>query len=269
MIKHFKTSTSKDYISLARELGMLEGKARTDNMLIEWWKQHGADTCVVYEEKLDGEKSWKVTNYNTALSEGEIVTVYTTDDMIPNDLNKNDVVSNNLKIYHVETQEDYDDLMVELEKQGYKWISGNKPTSEECWDERKRETIIYLNEGGYRAITRGFIRNAKTHYPNINIIKHKAGDALESENNKADKLSEYADNLRELKEDLVNHPRHYNQYSQEVIDTIEEVTANMPVSVAYHVGNAIKYLFRAPFKGKMKQDIEKAVWYLERALTKL
>lgn len=173
MIKHFKTSTLKDYISLARELGMLEGKARTDNMLLEWRKQHGADTCVVYEEKLDGEKSWKVTNYNTALSEGEIVTVYTTDDVLPNDLNK------------------------------------------------------------------------------------------------ADKLSEYADNLRELKEDLVNHPRHYNQYSQEVIDTIEEVTSNMPVEISYHVGNAIKYLFRAPFKGKMKQDIEKAVWYLERALTKL
>lgn len=80
-------------MSLARELGMLEGKARTDNMLLEWWKQHGADTCVVYEEKLDGEKSWKVTNYNTALSEGEIVTVYTTDDVLPNDLNKADKLS--------------------------------------------------------------------------------------------------------------------------------------------------------------------------------
>ncbi|MDT2842636.1 DUF1642 domain-containing protein [Vagococcus lutrae] len=83
-------------------------------------------------------------------------------------------MNEDIKIYHVETQEDYDDLMVKLEEQGYKWISGNKPTSEECWDERKRETIIYLNEGGYRAITRGFIRNAKTHYPDINIIKHKA-----------------------------------------------------------------------------------------------
>lgn len=93
MIKHFKTSTLKDYMSLARELGMLEGKTRTDNMLIELWKQHGADTCVVYEEKLDGEKSWKVTNYNAALSEGEIVTVYTTGDMIPNDLNKADKLS--------------------------------------------------------------------------------------------------------------------------------------------------------------------------------
>jgi len=90
MIKHFKTSTLKDYMSLAGELGMLEGKSRTDNVLAELWKQHGADTCVVYEEKLDGEVSWGVTNYNTALSEGKVVTVYTTDNVLPNDLNKAD-----------------------------------------------------------------------------------------------------------------------------------------------------------------------------------
>ena len=90
MIKHFKTSTLKDYMSLAGELGMLEGKSRTDNVLAELWKQHGADTCVVYEEKLVGEVSWGVRNYNAALSEGKMVTVYTTDDVLPNDLNKAD-----------------------------------------------------------------------------------------------------------------------------------------------------------------------------------
>lgn len=80
-----------------------------------------------------------------------------------------------MKIYHVETREDYDDLMIKLEGQGYKWCSGDKPTGKpEYWVGRKRGTIIYLNEGGYRAITRGFIRDAKTHYPDINIIKHKA-----------------------------------------------------------------------------------------------
>jgi len=33
-----------------------------------------------------------------------------------------------MKIYHVETQEAYDELMIELEEKGYKWLSGNKPT---------------------------------------------------------------------------------------------------------------------------------------------
>lgn len=34
-----------------------------------------------------------------------------------------------MKIYHTETQEDYDALMVELEKEGYLWCSGKLPTS--------------------------------------------------------------------------------------------------------------------------------------------
>lgn len=354
MIKHFKTSTLKDYMSLARELGMLEGKIRTDNMLVELWKRHGADTCVAYEEKLDGEKSWEVTNYNTALSEGEMVTVYATDDVLPNDLNKNDVMNNDMKIYHVETQEDYDDLMINLEKQGYIWESEELPTANKNWSKFEEDTYISLNKNSKR-FKYGYIGSLDFTYFKDEVVKHKAGDDLELETDKTrleiyhtetqenfnylmrkleesdiiwcdgnlpsecdyywldferetcvvvnngeinhfpeykvkeiyddveikkikmpkyeiakiKELQKYSEKIAKKKEDLVNHPRHYNQYSQEVIDTIEEVTANMPVEISYHVGNAIKYLFRAPFKGKMKQDIEKAVWYLERSLTKL
>lgn len=70
-------------------------------------------------------------------------------------------------------------------------------------------------------------------------------------------------------EDNVNHPSHYKQYSQEVIDTIEEVTSQYPGAVGYLVGNAIKYIFRAPFKGNNVEDLKKAVWYLNRAIEKL
>lgn len=118
-------------------------------------------------------------------------------------------------------------------------------------------------------MTYGFLSTARNKYPDRNIIKYKAGDTLELETDKAKELQKYSEQIAKKKEDLVNHPAHYNQYSQEVIDTIEEVTVNMPVTVAYHVGNAVKYLFRAPFKGKLKQDLEKAVWYLERAVSKL
>lgn len=114
MIKHFKTSALKDYMSLARELGMLEGKARTENMLREWWEVYKEDTCVVWTEDIDGTRNWKVTDYNKALSEGKIVTVYTTDNVLPNDLNKADKLSeyaenlrelkedlaNNKELYH-------------------------------------------------------------------------------------------------------------------------------------------------------------------------
>ena len=39
-----------------------------------------------------------------------------------------------MKIYHVETQEDYDDLMIKLENEGYMWFSGKKPTDKNEWN---------------------------------------------------------------------------------------------------------------------------------------
>ena len=38
--------------------------------------------------------------------------------------------------------------------------------------------------------------------------------------------------------------------------------------MAYHIGNAIKYLARSPHKNG-KEDVEKAKWYIERAFEKL
>ncbi|MDW3991848.1 DUF3310 domain-containing protein [Staphylococcus saprophyticus] len=64
--------------------------------------------------------------------------------------------------------------------------------------------------------------------------------------------------------DTVNHPSHYNYGEIEVINFIEQVTKHYNPNVAYHIGNAIKYLARSPHKNG-KEDIEKAKWYIERA----
>ena len=64
--------------------------------------------------------------------------------------------------------------------------------------------------------------------------------------------------------DTVNHPSHYNYGDIEVIDFIEQVTRHYNPNVAYHIGNAIKYLSRSPHKNG-KEDVEKAKWYIERA----
>ncbi|KIR12206.1 phage protein [Staphylococcus gallinarum] len=64
--------------------------------------------------------------------------------------------------------------------------------------------------------------------------------------------------------DTVNHPSHYNYGDIEVIDFIEQVTQHYNANVAYHIGNAIKYLARSPYKNG-KEDIAKAKWYIERA----
>lgn len=70
-------------------------------------------------------------------------------------------------------------------------------------------------------------------------------------------VPEYAD-------DTVNHPSDYNYGEIEVINFIEQVTKRYNPNVAYHIGNAIKYLARSPHKNG-KEDIEKARWYIERA----
>ncbi|PTI25077.1 hypothetical protein BU115_07035 [Staphylococcus xylosus] len=64
--------------------------------------------------------------------------------------------------------------------------------------------------------------------------------------------------------DTVNHPSHYNYGEIEVIDFIEQVTKQYNANVAYHIGNAIKYIARSPHKNG-KEDVAKAKWYIERA----
>ena len=60
--------------------------------------------------------------------------------------------------------------------------------------------------------------------------------------------------------------KHYNINEIEVINFIEQVTKDYPPAVSFHIGNAIKYIARAPHKGSYIEDLEKAENYLHRAL---
>lgn len=66
--------------------------------------------------------------------------------------------------------------------------------------------------------------------------------------------------MEEPKSDPVNHPAHYKVGGMETIDFIEAK------GLTYHLGNAVKYISRADHKGDRLQDLEKAKWYLERAI---
>lgn len=66
--------------------------------------------------------------------------------------------------------------------------------------------------------------------------------------------------------DPVNSPPHYTAGKVEVIDFIEQVATTYIPSIAYHIGNCLKYLARAPLKGKLLEDLKKARWYLDRAI---
>lgn len=62
--------------------------------------------------------------------------------------------------------------------------------------------------------------------------------------------------------DMVNHPQHYSAHGIEPIDYIESHNLN------FNLGNVIKYVSRAPFKGTEVEDLQKAKWYLEREIKK-
>lgn len=68
--------------------------------------------------------------------------------------------------------------------------------------------------------------------------------------------------------DIINKAGHYNYGEIEVIDFIEQVIEHYPSVVANSVANVIKYVARAPHKNHV-QDLEKAEYYIKRAITKM
>ena len=62
--------------------------------------------------------------------------------------------------------------------------------------------------------------------------------------------------------DKVNHPPHYKVGGIETIDFIEAKKLN------YNLGNVIKYITRADHKGSRNEDLQKALWYLKREITR-
>ena len=69
-----------------------------------------------------------------------------------------------MKVYHVETQENYNALMSELEVKGYKWLSGHEPTAFNYWEQNKENSCIKTSgkDIAYRDIER-YEKNIHTH----------------------------------------------------------------------------------------------------------
>ena len=78
-------------------------------------------------------------------------------------------------------------------------------------------------------------------------------------------LSDFSvkDRMKQVAKDNVNHPEHYKTGGIETIDFIEAK------SLGYHLGNVVKYVTRADHKGNRLEDLKKAQWYLNRAISKI
>jgi hypothetical protein len=64
------------------------------------------------------------------------------------------------------------------------------------------------------------------------------------------------------KADMVNHPPHYTSHPSGV--ECIQITEHM----GFNLGNALKYIWRADLKGSAVEDLEKAIFYINRELEK-
>ena len=64
----------------------------------------------------------------------------------------------------------------------------------------------------------------------------------------------------------VNHPKHYNNYSKEVIDMMIDIWG-VEKTIAFCEMNAFKYRMRMGTKpeNSIEQDLKKEKWYLDKA----
>lgn len=97
-----------------------------------------------------------------------------------------------------------------------------------------------------------------------------ADDAVPTEEITGEFSERAVESLLEIlgESDAVHHPSHYTQGKFETIEIIEAITQGYDDGyVAYSVGNALKYLARAPFKHASPiEDLRKAATYLEFAI---
>lgn len=64
----------------------------------------------------------------------------------------------------------------------------------------------------------------------------------------------------DLETDPIN-PSHYKRFAEKGFETID-ITENY----SFCLGNVLKYVMRADFKGKPLEDLKKARWYLDREI---
>ena len=77
------------------------------------------------------------------------------------------------------------------------------------------------------------------------------------------KLEGIIEKKQDMKNDNVNSPAHYRQGGVECIEAIK-ASMGQEGFRDYLKGNVMKYIWRYEHKGKAIEDIEKAIWYLNR-----
>ena len=77
-------------------------------------------------------------------------------------------------------------------------------------------------------------------------------------------------NMDKPLKDMVHHPPHYTHGPVECIDALESMAMGyqdpVQAGLAWQV---VKYIWRSPLKGKQAEDLDKALFYLNRLREKV
>lgn len=109
---------------------------------------------------------------------------------------------------------------------------------------------------------------AKSYRELVCAIYPKCSNANEDDNKNCDGCQYSLSRLLKKKPmEQVNHPAHYNSGKLECIDVMLDVFGAHE-TIAFCKLNAFKYLFRAgkKFENSERQDLEKAEWYIKKAV---
>ncbi len=166
-----------------------------------------------------------------------------------------------MKLYHTETQDDYNALMIELEEEGSKWNEVEKATENNAWDVFKNNTVVIKKcDADLGFASKGYCERI---YIDTPIQKYKA---------KRDKVAKYHDDAANIAKamsaivvsmkndnnDNVNNPAHYTAGGIETLDYIKAKVNDYP---SYVAGNILKYVSRYEHKNGI-EDLKKAQFYL-------
>ncbi len=165
-----------------------------------------------------------------------------------------------MNLYHTETQEDYNALMIELEGEGYKWNEVEKATENNAWDVFKDNTVVIKEcDADLGFASKGYCERI---YIDTPIQKYKAQqDSLSNWVYSDAAKVFFTDNGVSMKNDNndnVNNPAHYTAGGIETLDYIKAKVKDYP---SYAAGNILKYVSRYEHKNGI-EDLKKAQCYL-------
>lgn len=167
-----------------------------------------------------------------------------------------------MKLYHTETQEDYNALLENLKNEGWTWFFGEAITSynSQLWERNKQNTVVHIEEEG---VSCGSLSYAKYLHPNIPIEKYKVkqDEVAKWFDDAANAMKAFSSNgvsMKNENNDKVNNPAHYTAGCIETLDYIKAKIKDYP---SYAAGNILKYVSRYEHKNGI-EDLKKAQFYL-------